>query len=111
MAYGGVSEVPVVGPVRLDAYGQAGVVGLRSRDLFFDGAVRAGVPITGDLSAGVGLWGAAQPGVARLDLGPQISLRLPVEGSSARISAEWRLRIAGGAAPGSGPALTLSTDF
>ena len=111
MAYGGVSEVPVVGPVRLDAYGQAGVVGLRSRDLFFDGTVRAGVPITGDLSAGVGLWGAAQPGVARLDLGPQISLRLPVEGSSARISAEWRLRIAGGAAPGSGPALTLSTDF
>ena len=111
MAHGGLSEVPLAGPFRLDAYGQAGVVGVGSRDLFVDGAVRAGVPIAGNLSAGVGLWGAAQPGVSRLDVGPQVSFRFPVEGVNLRISAEWRQRIAGDAAPGSGPALTLSTDF
>ena len=111
MAYGGVSEVPLAGPLRLDAYAQAGIVGLRSRDAFVDGAVRVGVPVTPAISIGAGLWGAAQPEVARLDVGPQVSFRLPVEGANVRVSAEWRERIAGDAAPGSGPALTLSTDF
>ncbi len=40
-AVGGVDAVAVHG-LRLDAYGQAGMVGLRSRDLFADGAVRVG---------------------------------------------------------------------
>jgi hypothetical protein len=111
LAHGGVSDQPLIGPVTLDAYAQAGVVGARSRDGFVDGAVRLGAPVAGDLSVGVGAWGAAQPGVSRFDIGPQASYRLPVLGATMRLSAEWRVRVAGDARPGSGPALTLSTDF
>lgn len=111
LAHGGVSDQPVIGPVMLDAYAQAGVVGLKSRDAFFDGAVRMGIPLSEDLSVGLGAWGAAQPGVSRLDIGPQASYRLPALGEKLRVSAEWRVRVAGDARPGSGPALTLSTNF
>jgi hypothetical protein len=108
-AHGGVSERRVIGPVRLDAYGQAGMVGTRSRDAFVDGAARLGIPADDRIGVGVGAWGAAQPGVARLDLGPEASYRLPELGM--RISASYRVRVAGDARPGSGPALTLSSDF
>jgi hypothetical protein len=111
LAHGGASEQRVLGPVRLDAYGQAGVVGLRSRHGFVDGAARLGVNLTEDLKLGLGAWGAAQPGATRLDLGPQASYRLPVLGGHVNASLEWRARVAGDARPGSGPALTLSTDF
>lgn len=109
LGYGGVSEVPV-GPARLDAYAQAGMVGLKRRDLFADGSVQLGVPM-GAFKLGGGLWGAAQPGVERLDIGPQISVRLPVPGANLRLSADWRMRVAGDAAPASGPSITLATDF
>jgi hypothetical protein len=110
IAHGGISEQPLLGPATVDAYGQAGLVGLQSRDGFVDGSVRFNLPVTGRLSVGAGAWGAAQPGVSRIDLGPQASYRLPI-GDGARVSAEWRLRVAGDAQPGSGPALTLATDF
>jgi hypothetical protein len=96
--------------VRVEAYGQAGVVGLDRPDLFADGLVRAGTAI-GPLEVGAGAWGGAQPGAARLDIGPQASIRLPVGRTAVRASAEWRFRVAGDAAPDSGPAFTLSTDF
>jgi hypothetical protein len=111
LAHGGVSDQRVYGPVTLDAYAQAGVVGLKSRDGFVEGAVRIGIPVAGDLSVGLGAWGALQPGVSRLDIGPQMSYRLPAFGEKVRVSADWRVRVAGNARPGSGPALTLSTDF
>jgi hypothetical protein len=101
--------VPLPAGFRLEAYGQAGVVGARSRDLFADASARAARPIGGGISLGAGVWGAAQPGVARLDFGPSATLRLPRLGAS--LSAEWRFRAAGRAQPGSGPALTLITDF
>lgn len=113
LVYGGVSEQPVAGPARLDAYVQAGVVGLRARDPFVDGAARLAVPLdeAGTVRAGVGLWGAAQPGLSRLDVGPHVAVRLPLAGDRVRVAAEWRVRIAGDAAPSAGPALTISTDF
>jgi hypothetical protein len=111
LAHGGVSDRPLVGPVTLDAYGQAGMVGLSSRDAFADGAVRLGLPVAEGFSLGIGAWGAAQPGTSRLDAGPQASYRLPGFGANMRLSAEWRVRVAGDAVPGSGPALTLSADF
>ncbi len=110
LAHGGVSGRRVAGPVLIDAYAQAGLVGLKSRDGFVDGSLRLNLPVTEQLSVGGGAWGAAQPGVSRLDLGPQASYRLPV-GNGMRISAEWRVRVAGDARPGSGPALTLASDF
>lgn len=111
LAHGGVSDRPLAGPVLLDAYGQAGIVGLRSRDLFADGALSVGVPIAESLRAGGALWGAVQPGAARMDLGPQMMLRIPVHHVNLRLSAEYRFRVAGDAAPRSGPALTLASEF
>ena len=111
MAYGGVSDVRVAGPITIDAYGQAGVVGARSRDLFADGSIALSVPVGERVRVGAAAWGAAQPDVSRLDLGPQLSVRLPEAGANVRLSAEWRFRVAGDAAPRSGPALTLATDF
>ena len=51
-AYGGVSDEHV-GPFRLDAYAQAGVVGARSRDLFADGSAKLSIA-SGRAKAGVG---------------------------------------------------------
>jgi len=107
--YGGMSRT-FAGRLRLDAYAQAGIVGLKARDAFFDGAARLSVPV-GPVEVGGGAWGAAQPGASRLDAGPSLSYRLPVAGAHLRLQADWRLRVAGDAAPGSGPALTLAADF
>ena len=107
--HGGVGDVTLPAGFRLDAYGQAGAVGGRSRDLFAEGSARLSAPLSGGLGIGAGVWGSAQPGAARLDLGPSLTLRLPR--LQASLSAEWRFRAAGGAQPGSGPALTLWTDF
>lgn len=105
--YGGLGEQPI-GPLRLDAYGQAGIVGTRSRALFADASVRLGLPV-GRARLGLGAWGAAQPDAERLDIGPQASLTF--KGTPLVIAVDWRLRIAGDAAPRSGPALTVSTGF
>ncbi len=112
-AFGGAADLKLIGPVRLDIYGQAGIVGVRSRHLFADGSARLGLPLDDAeaLTIGAGLWGAAQPGASRLDAGPSLSWRLPVQGRNVRVSADWRMKLAGSASPGSGPALTLGTDF
>jgi hypothetical protein len=109
-AHGGISDYKLRA-VRLDAYAQAGVVGARSRDPFVDGSLTAGIPLNQALrlQLGAGLWGAAQPGAARADIGPQLIWR--PRGTQLRITADWRMRIAGDARPGSGPALTVATDF
>lgn len=108
--HGGVSDAPVAG-LRVEAYAQAGIVGTRSRDLFGDGALRLSLPAGERFRLGAGAWAAAQPGLARLDLGPQASLRLPLAGRNVAVAADWRFRVAGNARPGSGPTLTVATDF
>jgi len=105
-AFGGVSDIGA-GPLSIDAYGQAGVVGARSRDLFADGSARVSLPVAG-AKIGAGIWGAAQPRMSRLDVGPQASVRLP---GDLTLAVDWRLRVAGEAAPQSGPAVTLSAEF
>ena len=107
--HGGVSEARLPAGLRIDAYAQAGAVGARSRDLFAEASIRAATPLAGGLRLGAGAWGAAQPGAARLDVGPSATLRLPQLRAS--LSADWRFRAAGTAHPGSRPALTLWTDF
>ncbi|HEX8240135.1 MAG TPA: hypothetical protein VF574_10395 [Allosphingosinicella sp.] len=108
--YGGLYDAPL-GPLRVDAYAQAGVVGARSLDLFADGSLRLSLPLGRNARAGAGAWAGGQPGVSRFDLGPQAALRLPVAGRAVTLAADWRLRVAGNARPGSGPTLTLATDF
>ena len=107
-AEGGVYDRPVIAAFNLDAYLQAGVVGIRNHAAFVDGSATLTRPIWRQLSAGFGLWGGAQPGLARLDAGPRLSMRL---GSKMRVHADYRQRLAGQAAPGSGPVLTLAGDF
>jgi hypothetical protein len=107
--HGGASfGIPAGG--RLDVYVQAGAVGLSSRDLFADGAMRVGVPL-GPVELGGGVWGAGQPGTTRLDAGPQVTLPFSLSRANLRLSADWRFRLAGDAMPGSGPALTIGADF
>jgi hypothetical protein len=113
--YGGVSDVPLTKALRLNGYAQAGVVGISHPQAFADGAVSVETTLLqadrARLSAGIVVSGGAQPGVARLDVGPQIVARVPVADTAIRVTAEWRQRIAGNAAPDSGPAVTVGFDF
>jgi hypothetical protein len=110
---GGIPPIPIGGDLRIDGYGQAGVVGTARRDAFADGrlTIEHGRGRRGDFAIGLGLWGGAQPGTTRLDIGPHISTRFPIETGAVRIGIEWRQRIAGDAAPASGPALSIGSDF
>lgn len=107
-AEGGLYRQPMPWKFSLDGYFQAGVVGVKSRDLFADGAISLTRPLMGRFSAGFGLWGGIQPGLYRIDAGPRISFRLR---HNLYAHVDWRQRIAGTARPASGPALTLAADF
>lgn len=111
----GINDAVLPLSFRLNGYAQAGMVGLRSRDGFVDGALRVerGVAEINDIrfDLGMGVWGAVQPGVSRLDIGPSAALRFRLGKASLRAAAEWRERIAGHARPGSGPSLTLGVDY
>lgn len=115
MVSGGVGDVALPHGFRLEAYGQAGVVGTRRRDGFADGAIVIDRPVGSDMSSplrvGALAAGAVQPGAARVDVGPRMTLRLPDVGEGSRIALDWRQRIAGDARPASGFALTLASDF
>lgn len=112
---GGVEGAPLAAGISLRSYVQAGYVGGRDATAFADGSLIAEKPVWSDrdavLTTGAGVWGGAQRGVARLDLGPSASLRFRLGDGMARISADYRLRIAGNAEPAAGAALTLSTGF
>lgn len=115
MAAGGVGPVALPAHFSLEAYGQAGIVGLKSHDGFVDGAVTATRSVVrtdhSSLVVGGGVWGAAQPGVSRLDIGPRVRFRLDRAGANIGASLDWRQRVAGDAAPRSGLAFTLDGSF
>ncbi|MBD8679933.1 hypothetical protein [Sphingomonas sp. CFBP 13720] len=99
----------------LEAYGQTGAVVRERIEPYADGAVRGlrqvGATPRAALRIGVGAWGGAQRGAGRLDIGPTAVVAVPVGGKSVRLAIDWRQRIAGNADPGSGPAVTLGSDF
>ncbi|KQN81249.1 hypothetical protein ASE91_10470 [Sphingomonas sp. Leaf62] len=96
----------------VEGYGQAGVVLRAEAQPYADGAVRALYRVgSGRLRIGVGSWGVAQREGARVDIGPSAVVVLPVAKQAVRLSLDWRQRVAGRAAPGSGLALTLGSDF
>ena len=107
-AEAGLYQTPVLGLANLDFYAQGGVVGAKSRDLFFDGAATFTRPVWKNWSAGFGVWGGAQPGLYRIDAGPRVSMAM---GRGIRLHADYRQRLAGEASPSSGPALTIAGDF
>ena len=105
---GGLYRQPMPLRFNLDAYVQAGVVGLHSRDYFADGAFAFTRPVWGRFSAGFGVWGGVQPGIYRIDAGPRVSIRIR---DNIHAHVDWRQRLVGNAEPASGPALTLAADF
>ena len=113
---GGLNPREIVPNVEVDGYVQAGVVGLPGRDAFIDGKSSVGYRLRPassrwDVTIGGAISGSAQPGVERLDIGPELRVRVPIGPTSVRLSAEYRARIAGQARPASGPAITLVSDF
>jgi hypothetical protein len=107
-AEGGVYDKPLPWRFSLDAYLQGGIVGFHSRDRFIDGGLTMTRPVYKNFSAGLGVWGGAQPELYRLDAGPRVSVRVR---NNMRVHLDWRQRLFGNARPGSGPALTLAGDF
>ena len=113
-----VTELP---PFRLpmgaqgEAYLQGGYVGGRFATAFVDGQGRVDRTVARlgevELRAGAGAWGGAQKGAARLDVGPTAALTFRLGEGRGRVAADYRFRVAGDAAPASGPALTVSAGF
>lgn len=112
---GGTGPARIAGGFDLETYGQAGVIRRARTEPYADGAARLTRPLARlgkvRVDLGLGVWGGAQRGAARLDVGPTFGLRAPVGGKTVRLSVEWRQRVAGTARPASGPALSIGSDF
>lgn len=113
-----ITEFPPVAlprGLRGEAYLQGGYVGGRFATAFVDGQgrIEGSVARFGEteVRAGVGAWGGAQEGAARLDVGPTAAASFRLGDARGRIAADYRFRVAGDAEPQSGPALTLSAGF
>jgi hypothetical protein len=105
---GGVYARPMPWRTTLDGYLQGGVVDFNHPVWFIDGQAAVSRPVWRNLSAGLGIWGGAQPGLSRLDVGPRASLRV---GKQMRVHLDYRYKLVGNAAPGSGTVVTLAGDF
>jgi hypothetical protein len=112
---GGVDGMRIPHGFRLEAYGQAGAIWRDRAEPFADAMLRVTRPLdlrpVTALALGGGVWGAAQRGAARLDVGPSAVARVPLGDRAVRVALDWRERVAGDARPGSGPALTIGADF
>ncbi len=112
---GGYGPGLVAPGLRIEAYGQVGAIARDGIEGFVDAAARATHPLVVHgpvrIDIGAGIWGSAQKGAARFDLGPTIGATVPVGRHTVRLSADWRARVAGDARPGSGPAFTIGSDF
>lgn len=111
----GIDEAALPLGLHARGYAQAGYVGGRDASAFADGSLIAERRLlaageTG-LAAGIGLWGGAQRGAQRLDVGPSASLRFPLGTGSGRATVDYRLRLAGNADPAASAVLTLSAGF
>lgn len=102
-------------PLGLAAEGYAQAGGVLRRGGFADGSARVSHALLDRrllrIDLGGGGWGAIQRGVARVDLGPTLGLTLPARGGAVRLAVDYRLRVAGLARPGSGPAVSVGSSF
>jgi hypothetical protein len=93
---------------RLDAYGEAGVLG--NGTLYGGAQATARLLQIGPATLAAGSWASVQtgtPDVWRVDVGPSVT----ADWRGLRFQADWRERVGGNAAPGSGPVLTVSAGF
>jgi hypothetical protein len=111
----GYGPTDIVPGVRLEAYGQAGAIARAGIEGFVDASARITHPLgkVGGMRVdiGVGAWGSAQRAAERFDVGPSLVATMPIVGKSIRVTLDWRERVAGAARPGSGPALSIGSDF
>ncbi|MDQ0839055.1 hypothetical protein [Sphingomonas faeni] len=111
----GYGPTDVASGIRLEAYGQAGAIARDGIEGFVDASARLTHPLGtlagAEVDIGVGTWASAQRDAERFDIGPSIVAMLPVASTTIRLTLDWRERIAGGARPGSGPALSIGSDF
>lgn len=112
---GGFGPIAIGPRLRAESYAQAGLIRRAATEPYVDGAVRVTHPIahvdTLRFDLGGGVWGGAQRGATRLDIGPTLGAALPLGKQSLRLALDWRQRVVGDAHPGSGPAVTLGSDF
>jgi len=103
-----------------EVYAQGGWVGGPGATTFADAqaSVTRSLPVVARLtderlrlSLGAGAWGGAQKDAQRADIGPTLRLDTRIGKVPTRIAVDWRLRVAGDAAPGSGVAVTVSAGF
>jgi hypothetical protein len=113
-----VTELPPVDlPLggRAEVYAQAGYVGGAFATPFVDGQARIDRKVVdfdlASIRAGAGVWGGAQKGAARLDVGPTASVNFELADQPIKLALDYRQRVAGDARPQSGFALTVSTGF
>lgn len=115
IATGGLYDHALGHHLTLSGYLQTGIVGVKRRDAFIDGSAEIEHPLAhlkgARLTFGGGIWGAAQPGVARLDAGPTAALHFRIGAVSAKAEASYRFRLLGAARPATGPAFSIGTDF
>ncbi len=112
---GGADSIVVRPGLTASLYGQAGIIGAKSRDGYADGWAklqasaidRAGM----HLFMGAGLWAGVQPGASRVDAGPTAELSGKIGSTRVVATVDYRFRAGGNARPGSGPALTVRAGF
>lgn len=111
----GIDDAPVPLGLEASGYAQAGYVAGDFATAFADGRIDLTRDVADNdftsLSAGVGAWGGAQRGAARVDIGPTLKLDFGLGDGQARLAADYRFRVAGNAEPSSGAAITLSAGF
>lgn len=96
---------------RFSGYGEAGVLG--NGQVYAGAQAQARLVRLGPAVLAAGSWASVQTGTAgaasvwRVDVGP--SLQASIGG--VRVAADWRQRVGGNAAPGSGPAITIAAGF
>lgn len=104
----------------LEAYGAGGYVAGNASTYFLDGQAAVTRPVTqiglpgsnsAKVSLGAGVWGGAQKGVSRVDIGPTLRFDVNIGEIPARVSVDYREQVAGDADPESGVAATVSTRF
>lgn len=100
------------GSGRFSFYGEAGI--LAAGQIYGGGQASARIlrfgPAQFPATLAAGSWASLQtgaPDVWRVDVGPSVA----TQWRGLRLQADWRQRVAGNAAPGSGPVLTVSAGF
>ena len=112
---GGRSDITIPLRFQFDSYGQAGFVSGQGGGPFADVAAHAHRSIVqsqrASFAIGAGIWAGGQDNVMRADVGPNMRVNVSAGSALFQLDASWRVRVAGHAQPGNGPAVTLSTSF